>query len=187
MVTLRSKCGLHEGKVRPVGRDRVSVTAEVLKPSFQPAGIPVRLPDKRIIDKPFEVGGKTFPISCVNVGTAHAVIFSEQDVPEGVFREISPLIEHHPVFPERTSILWCRVEGRNRIWMRIWERGVGETFACGTGACAALAVAASTGRTLRRATVASRGGKARVDWPAGRAIRLTAPTRNIYTGTYLPS
>jgi diaminopimelate epimerase len=187
MVTLRSPQGLHEGRQKPTGRHGLSVAVDLVKPRFEPEGVPVRLPGRRVIEAPLEVEGRTFPISCVNVGTTHTVIFGDQDVPDGVFREISPLIETHELFPQRTSVLWCRIEGRDKIWMRIWERGVGETFACGTGACAAVAIAASTGRTARRATVASRGGKAHVDWPAARPIRLSSPVRRVYSGAYLPS
>lgn len=186
-MDILSPAGRHDGRVRPARSDRYAVTGDVLKPRFEPQDIPVKLPGRQILDEPKEIGGRTFPISCVNVGTTHTVIYSDHDVPEGTFREISPLLETHKAFPERTSVLWCRVEGRDRIWMRIWERGVGETFACGTGACAALAVAASTGRAGRKAVVSSRGGKVTVEWPTGRSVRITAEVHKVYSGKYLPS
>jgi diaminopimelate epimerase len=187
LVTLESSQGLHEGRQHMGARKGSSVTVDVVKPRFDPTRVPVRMPGRRVLNEPIDVGGRTLAISCVNVGTTHTVIFSDHDVSENMFREISPLIENHEIFPERTSVLWCRREARDKIWMRIWERGVGETFACGTGACAALAVAARLELTGRSATVASRGGKAQVRWPPNKAVQLTAPVHKVYSGAYLPS
>jgi len=186
-IEMLSSQGRHEGRARPASGGRHMVRAEILKPRFDPQEVPVALPGDRILSIPLEVAGKVVAVSCVNVGTTHTVILSEHDVPEGMFREVSPLLEHHDAFPKRTSVLWCRREARDRLWIRIWERGVGETFACGTGACAALAIAATTGRSDRKATVASRGGEVVVDWPRGRALRISTHVHRVYNGSYLPA
>ena len=124
---------------------------------------------KAVLRHPIEIAGRTFSISCVSTGTTHTAIFDDADVEERVFQEVSPLLEHHELFPERTSVLWCRAEGRERIHMRIWERGAGETFSCGSGVAAATAI----GRTLGLTGRSNRGDHARR--PDGRRMARRRP------------
>jgi diaminopimelate epimerase len=95
-------------------------------------------------------------------------------------------VEHHPWFPERTSVLWATCAGENLFDVRIWERGVGETLACGTGACAVAVAAVSTARakTGLPVTVAGRGGRLQVNWQPGEQIFLTGPAQHLFQGKW---
>jgi diaminopimelate epimerase len=190
--------GRHEARVRPLGRGAFEVEVALLVPQFEPAAIPVRLPGKAILRHPLKIAGRTFAISCVSTGTAHTAIFGpfdqaqgrpeqrrrggEADVEERVFQEVSPLLERHELFPERTSVLWCRAEGRERVHMRIWERGVGETFSCGSGVAAATAIGRTLGLTGDRIEVIMRGGRMTGEWRGEGPVRTTGPVRIVYTG-----
>jgi len=174
--------GRHEACVRPLGQGAFEVEVDLLVPQFEPAAIPVRLPGQAVVRYPIEIAGRTFPISCVSTGTAHTAIFGEADVEERVFQEVSPLLEHHALFPERTSVLWCRAEERECIHMRIWERGVGETFSCGSGVAAAVAIGRTLGLTGDRVEVIMRGGRMTGEWRGEGPVRITGPARIVYTG-----
>lgn len=174
--------GRHEARVRPMGKGNFEVEVELLSPQFDPAAIPVRLPGKAVLRHPIEIAGSTFLISCVSTGTAHTAIFGDADVAERVFQEVSPLLERHALFPERTSVLWCRAEGRERIHMRIWERGVGETFSCGSGVAAAAAIGRTLGLTGDRVEVIMRGGRMTGEWRGEGPVRIAGPARIVYTG-----
>jgi len=135
-----------------------------------------------VLYRPFKVGFGEFRISCVNTGSTHTVIFGEEDVSEETFQTVSPLLETHEVFPLRTSVLWCRAEGRERVVMRIWERAVGETLACGSGACAAVVVGKALGRTADAAEVVTRGGRMSARWDGHGPVGLQGPAKIVYRG-----
>jgi len=181
-LVLLSPRGRHEARIRPLGRGAFEVEVALLVPQFDPVAIPVRLPGKAVLRHPLEIAGRTFPISCVSTGTAHTAIFGEAEVEERVFQEVSPLLERHALFPERTSVLWCRAEGRERVHMRIWERAVGETFSCGSGVAAATAIGRTLGLTGDRVEVVMRGGRMTGEWRGEGPVRTTGPARIVYTG-----
>lgn len=160
--------------------------ADMGTPRFAPADLPMRLDGPGpILDVPLDVDGETLPVSVVSTGTTHTVLFVEHLPDDARFSRLSPLIGHHPVFPERTSVLWTVVEGPDKLRLRIWERGVGETLGCGTGACAAAVLARVQNKASSpEIAVASRGGTLRVAWPGGAddPILLTGPAEVVYTG-----
>ncbi len=137
-----------------------------------------------MLEHPLEAAGDTWSVSAVNIGTAHAVIFTSAEIDEGAFRAASPLIENHPLFPQRTSVLWCSVESRQRIHMRIWERGVGETLSCGTGACAAVVIGRTLGLSDNCAEVVTRGGSMTATWDGSGPVKLAGPVHLVYSGVY---
>lgn len=126
--------------------------------------------------------------SSLSTGSTHTVTFDRpHPIPDATFEQHSRLIENHPAFPERTSVLWAQVVERDRLKVRIWERGVGETLACGTGACAAAIVAQVTKRCEpgeHGIGVESRGGTLRVKWQPGREIFLSGPAQIVYRGVW---
>lgn len=153
----------------PVGVEDVdSCSARVRigigRPTFDPAAIPLSTahasgagPRRQI-----EVAGRRFDIIPSSNGNIHTVLFVDALPSDEAFALYSPLIETHPLFPRKTNVLWCRVEGE-RLHMRIWERSVGETFSCGTGAAAAVAICEAVGHFVPRAMdVVMRGGTAQV-------------------------
>lgn len=184
-LAVRTPRGVHRATVYPSDSGRFSVDMEILVPLFTPRDIPAALPGARILQHPFEVGGERLAISCVNTGTTHTAIFSDRDPDDALFNRISPLLERHPAFPERTSVLWCRPEGRERIHVRVWERGVGETFACGSGACAAAAIGQLLDVSGRGVEVVMRGGRMFVRWNYPTPIRLAGQARIVYSGLWL--
>ncbi|MDQ2688553.1 MAG: diaminopimelate epimerase [Armatimonadota bacterium] len=154
-------------------------------PHFTPAAIPFCAHDtEQVVNFPLTVDGMTLSITALNTGSTHTVIFGDAPA-EATFQHLSPLIENHPLFPERTTVLWATPEGENTFGVRIWERGVGETLGCGTGACAVGVAAQLTGRISTEAPiyVVSKGGTLRIDWPGeGRPIEMSGPAQFVFEG-----
>lgn len=149
---------------------------------LHPAAIPAEWPGSQIQDEPLPVGGEWLRLHSLSTGTAHTVLF---DTPEEErFQRLSPLLERHPRFPERTSVLWTEVLDRERCRVRIWERGVGETLACGTGACAVAVAAYRAGRTGPRVRVLSRGGELHVRVADDLSLSLAGPAALVYRAVW---
>lgn len=123
----------------------------------------------------------------VDTGSVHTVLLTPLLPDDATFFARSPKIETAPVFPEKTSVMWTQMSGANELTLRIWERGVGETLGCGTGACAAAVVALATGRASHAEPVVvhSRGGAVRVEWSghAEATICLTGEAHTVFSGT----
>ena len=122
-------------------------------------------------------------VSSLSTGTTHTIVFTAEPVDDAAFAEVSPQLEYHPCYPERTSILWTTVRDEHHLAVRIWERGAGETLACGTGACAAAIAAINTGRCSSEIEVASKGGRLKIAWAPDGEILMTGPAAVVYTGT----
>jgi diaminopimelate epimerase len=172
------------GVVRPrwAGGDRVTV--EMGRPVFEPAKIPTRLGqgDGPVLDVPLEVAGERLRVSSVSMGNPHAVLFVADPETAPVER-LGPLLEHHPAFPNRTNVEFAAPRGRDRIRQRTWERGTGETLACGSGACAVAVVAMLRGLVERRVEVELRGGVLEVAWESDASpVLLTGPAAEVFTG-----
>ena len=121
-----------------------SVKVDMGKAEFEPLKIPVALPGNRIINEPLNIRGQTFNITCVSMGNPHAVVFCDDT--DGLdIAGLGPCFEYNGIFPERVNTEFVQVIGRNTIKMRVWERGSGETLACGTGACAAAVASVLNG------------------------------------------
>jgi diaminopimelate epimerase len=117
------------------------------------------------------------------MGNPH-VVFFVPDATAAPVREVGPMIEHHHLFPERANVGFAEVVARDRIRLRVWERGVGETKACGTGACAALVAAARRGLTDRKAVIELTNGELVIDWRESDGhVLMTGPTEVEFTGT----
>jgi diaminopimelate epimerase len=119
--------------------------------------------------------------SAVNVGNPH-VIFFVDDTDAIDLERLGPQIEHDPLFPNRVNVNVATVEAADRIRLRVWERGVGETRACGTGACATAVTAIRSGRVESPVTIALPGGELLIDWAPGASISMSGPATHVYTG-----
>jgi diaminopimelate epimerase len=171
------------GLRRAAMRDDGSVRVAMGQPSFVPQEIPTLV--REPIEYSLEVGGAAIPhVTTLSTGSTHTVIFRDAAIGETEFTRLSPLIEEHACFPERTSIMWAHVIGPDEVQLRIWERGVGETLACGTGACATAVAAQVTGRCGEKVTVRSRGGALHIRWKPQRDIEMTGATQIVYEGEY---
>jgi diaminopimelate epimerase len=178
---VQTPVGLRAAQVLPNGLVRVAMG----EPSFEPAEIPMNLPPEysNPVEYLLTVSDVTIPhVTSMFTGSTHTVIFVPQELSEETFQTLSPKIEHHAWFPERTSIMWAQVMGDSRLKLRIWERGVGETIACGTGACAAAVAAQVTNRCHGPIEVESRGGVLRIEWEPRKQIYKTGPAAVVYEG-----
>jgi diaminopimelate epimerase len=120
---------------------------------------------------------------CVSMGNPH-VVFFVPDAETAPVRQVGPMIEHHHLFPERANVGFAQIKARDRIRLRVWERGAGETLACGTGACAALVAASRRGLTDRKAVVEMNGGELIIDWRAAdNHVLMTGPVAIEFTGS----
>ncbi len=164
-----------------------SVRAAMGEPQFERSLIPLDAPCENFtsstgLNYTLPLGDRLIHhVNSLSTGSTHTVIFGEHPN-ESDFQRLSPLIENHPWFPQRTSVLWANIVGENHLNLRIWERGVGETLACGTGACAA-AVAFIMRHGEPKVRVESKGGVLTVEWRRGAEIFLTGPAQIVCEGT----
>ena len=137
------------------------------------------------VDQPLELtaGGRTWTVTPVSMGNPHAVLFVE--APEALeLQRLGPCFERHPAFPGGVNTEFVRVPAPDRLELRVWERGSGETLACGTGACAAFAAAVCQGRAERQVTARLPGGGLELSWPAGEEVIMTGPATTVFEGEY---
>lgn len=159
----------------------VSVSVDMGEPILDGPRIPVAA-EGRVIDAPLEVAGQAYRVTCVSMGNPHCVVFTD-DVESLDLERLGPSFEHHPFFPHRVNTEFVRVESPTRLRMRVWERGSGETAACGTGACAALVAAVLTARAARRATLRLNGGELDVEWRAADGhVIMNGPAEEAFRG-----
>lgn len=160
------------------------IRAEMGVPSLRPADLPMGVEAETALRYPLEVGGLVWKVNCVSVGTPHAVIFASEEVIRDAFDRVSPEIETHPLFPERISVDWCHPEGKGLLRVRVWERAVGETLACGTGACAAAVAGGLLGHCGGEVDVRLPGGTLKVSWQPGEVVFLTGPAEEVFRGVW---
>lgn len=144
-ITLETGTGVKEARLFIRENLVFSVVVDMGVPAFEPARVPVRLEGDKVLERQVTLGGNTYTASCVSMGNPHVVIFVEDVAAVDVDR-IGPAIEHDPLFPQRVNVSFAQMVDKSTIRMRVWERGIGETAACGTGACATAVVAVETGR-----------------------------------------
>lgn len=153
-------------------------------PVFEPDKIPVTECESReiAIEEPIWVGGRFFTMTCVSMGNPHAVIFVE-DLEDFPVEQIGPCLERHPRFPKRINVEFVQVIDRGNIRMRVWERGTGETKACGTGACAAVAACVLNHLTDPQVTVKLLGGQLLIAWNMQEnVLYMQGPAETVYEG-----
>lgn len=183
-ITLETKGGQRVLRLNVKDGKVESVRVDMGTPELNPALIPVNLPGETVLNHHFRLGGHLYTISCVSMGNPHCVVFVDEpdliDLPL-----IGPLFENNAIFPKRTNTEFMKIIKRDWIRMRVWERGAGETLACGTGACAALVAAVLSGRADRTATVELNGGKLLVEWnPDDNHVYQTGPAAFVFDGEW---
>ena len=166
---------LKDGKVESV---RVNMGAPIL----QAGEVPVISDKEHVIDEPILVQGKEYKMTCVSMGNPHAVIFTE-DVTNLAIESIGPYFENHERFPKRTNTEFVKVLDRKNVQMRVWERGTGETLACGTGCCASVVACVLNGLTDSTVTVKLLGGEIEVFWDQeNNLVYMTGPAETVFEG-----
>ena len=175
---------LKEGKVDTV---RVNMGA----PELRPEQIPVTVAEgdfsavqDGVIDAPILVEGKEYKMTCVSMGNPHAVIFMD-DVTNLKIEQIGPYFENHERFPKRTNTEFVKVLDRKTVQMRVWERGTGETLACGIGCCATVVACILNGLTDEKVTVKLLGGEIEIEWDReATLVYMTGPAVTVFEGEY---
>jgi diaminopimelate epimerase len=160
------------------------VTVAMGEPQLTRAALPMTGSQvEQVVLMPLEVGGQEFEITCVSMGNPHCVIYVD-DVENFPVSEIGPLIETHPLFPRRINVEFVQVVNPGEVIQRTWERGAGETLACGTGASAVTVAGVLTGRTQRRIVNHLRGGDLELEWLESGPVMMTGPAVEVFSGDY---
>ena len=147
---------------------------------FEAEALPARVGSARVWDTPLEVGDERVRLYGASTGTPHVVVFTDAPIDDARFYRLGPALECHPAFPERTTVTFACVRSPESVETRIWERGAGETLACGTGACAVVAITNALGRTGRTVAIASPGGVVHVTIEADADLRLSGEAHVVF-------
>ena len=184
-ISIETKAGIkyldltvEDGKV-------TKVKVDMGEPILEPKKIPVRSEKKRVVNEPIAVAEKTWNMTCVSMGNPHAVVFVE-DTGSLEIEKYGPLFENHELFPNRTNTEFVQVLNRNEINMRVWERGSGETLACGTGTCASVVACILNGYTDEKVLVHLLGGDLEIEYEkTTNHVFMTGPAETVFEGELL--
>lgn len=181
-ITLETKAGVKYITLLDGNAKSRKVTVDMGEPILDPVLIPVLLEGQPVLNSPLVIDGKTWQISCVSMGNPHAVVFTngikDLDLPN-----LGPKFENNALFPRRTNTEFIEVIDRKTLNMRVWERGAGETLACGTGACAATVAAVLNNYTERKVTIHLLGGDLEIEWrESNNHIYMTGDAVTVFEG-----
>ncbi|MBB3188436.1 diaminopimelate epimerase [Microbacter margulisiae] len=164
-----------------------SVRVDMGEPILSSKQIPVHSDEDEIIDFPIALDGKKVNITALSMGNPHVIIFVD-NVDEIDLPKVGPKVEHHPLFPKRTNTEFVQILSPDHLKMRVWERGSGETLACGTGACAATVASILNEKAERRVTMELKGGTLFIEWSeADNHVYMTGPATTVFEGEYFPA
>lgn len=183
-VTLETNSGIKYLKLFVSDGKVESVTVDMGKAILVPREIPVNSELERYINQPLEIDGKEWRVTCVSMGNPHAVVFTER-IDDMELEKLGPKFENHSLFPNRINTEFIEVIDNRTLRMRVWERGSGETFACGTGTCAAVVAACLNGicRQDEEILVHLRGGDLRITYRSDGTVMMTGPADRVFDGT----
>jgi diaminopimelate epimerase len=172
------------GVVHPrwLGDDRIEV--EMTPPRLAPDEVPTTLGSGSapLVDVPLQIGDRSLRVTTVSMGNPHCVVFVD-DPEQTPVAELGPAIERHPAFPHRTNVEFVAVRDRRHLVQRTWERGTGETLACGSGACATAVAGVLSGRSDRDVEIQLRGGVLQLRWPRdGGPVFMSGPAAHVFDG-----
>lgn len=173
---------ISEGKV-------IQAKVNMGQPKFKAIDVPVFIPERQgqdlILDYPLDIMGTEYKLSFVSMGNPHAVCFMGQDVNDFSLPEAGPLIENHAIFPQRTNFEVVNKIDDAHLKVRVWERGVGETLACGSGACAVAVISHLKGLTQEEVDITLPGGTLTISWDGRDDVFLKGPVEEVFIGEYL--
>lgn len=183
-ITLETNSGIKYLELHCTGDRVTSVTVDMGKAILTPREIPVESDSQEpFVAKPVQVGDRLERLTCVSVGNPHAVVFCDR-VEDLDLEKLGPLFEHHAIFPDRVNTEFVRVIDDHTLQMRVWERGSGETLACGTGACATTVAAVLNGYCPQGEPilVMLRGGDLTITYQADGTVMMTGPAEEVFQG-----
>jgi diaminopimelate epimerase len=182
ILTVETLAGIKTLTLHREGDTVTSVTVNMGKPILAPRDIPINLDGETCIDQPIEVAGVGYRFTGVSMGNPHAVVYLPEIADLDIAR-IGSLFEHHPLFPERINTEFVWRDSDDSLHMRVWERGAGETLACGTGACAVLVASVLNGYSDREADIHLLGGTLRIRWDeADNCVYMTGNAAFVFDG-----
>lgn len=183
MVRAETDAGLRTAQCHAVDGVIRSVRVDMGFPSMDVKTIPCTIRTERVVDHPLEINCCVYSVTCLSMGNPHAVVFVD-DLDAVVLERVGPAFEHAPVFPQRINTHFARLDSPTRVTVKTWERGSGETSACGTGACAVCVAGVLTGRTRRRVTAALPGGDLQIQWSDDEHVYMTGPAVEVFSGEW---
>jgi diaminopimelate epimerase len=160
------------------------VTVKMGEPVFDPTAIPVNAPQQDLLYLRLPIQDGELEVATLSTGTTHSVAFVDELPDDEAFFRISPQIENHSLFPLRTTLMWAKVESEDTISVRIWERGAGETWGCGTGSCATAVAGQLRGMVGQNVSIISKGGTLQIEWEPGSSIEMTGPAEVVFEGDW---
>ncbi len=181
VLSVETLSGIKTLKLNAVGGKVRTVRVEMGEPKLLRSEIPMKGANTKVISEPLKVAGKKLAITCVSIGNPHCATFVDS-VDSYPVEKIGPQFENHPHFPQRTNVEFVEVVGRDEIKMRVWERGAGETLACGTGACAAAVASILNDKVSRKVTTRLPGGDLLIEWMGDGKLFLTGPAEELFEG-----
>lgn len=181
-ITLETKAGIKYLKLFTENGKVTRVTVNMGEPILTPQLIPVDYTGEEFINKVISVDGTEYAITCVSMGNPHAVVYMD-DIENLDIETLGPKFELHQIFPKRTNTEFVKVIDKSTVEMRVWERGAGETLACGTGACAVLVASVLNGKCERKSTVRLIGGELTIEWREDdNCVYMTGPAEKVFDG-----
>ena len=182
-ITLETLAGIKVLEITKVVDEKVrEVKVDMGEPSFAPENIPTKS-NCEVIDMPISTSLGTLNLTAVGTGNPHGVVIMDS-VADLDIDSIGPEIQNNELFPRKANIEFVRIINRNEIEMRVYERGSGETMACGTGACASVVATSRLGLTDRRATVHLKGGDLQIHWAENNHVYMTGEAATVFEGEY---
>jgi diaminopimelate epimerase len=167
-----------------VGGKVAAATVDMGEPTLEAGAIPVKIPQKRVVDAPIRTSKHAYKMTCVSMGNPHAVIYVD-DVAGVPLEQVGPEIENNPLFPDRVNVHFVQVHSAEEVTMRTWERGSGVTLACGTGASAVCVAGVLTGRTGRSLLAHLPGGDLKLQWRQdSNRLYMTGPATEVFSGEW---
>ena len=185
-LTIETLPGVRKVKAYMSGNKVNQVEVNMGLPQFQPEQIPVKVKVDiiPILDYPLVINGKELTLALLSMGNPHAVSFLSRPIADFPLAEIGPKVERHPMFPQRTNFEVARVLSRGKLEARVWERGVGETLACGSGACAIAVAAQLLDYVEPQVDIILKGGILTISWDRVGGVLLTGPVEEVFTGEW---
>lgn len=181
-VAVETLAGIKHLELKVEAGKVVEVTVDMGSPELIAGNVPVEYPAEQVIDAPIEVGGTKYRMTCVSMGNPHAIVFVD-NVKDFPLETIGPMFENHPVFPKRTNTEFVEVLSDSEVNMRVWERGSGETLACGTGACASAVACVLNHKTKEEIVLHLLGGDLKVKWNREQnRVYMTGPAKVVFDG-----
>lgn len=181
VMTVETVSGIKTLKLDITGGKVHTARVDMGEPGLMRSEIPMKGDNTRVVGEPLKVAGKKIEITCVSIGNPHCVTFVD-NVEGYPVEKIGPEIENHPSFPQRANVEFVEIVSPKEIKMRVWERGVGETLACGSGSCASVVAGVLNERTTRKVTVHLRGGDLLIEWMGDNKLHMTGPAEEVFEG-----